>query len=91
MGVTLSLVIWDLPSEPALLINDGQQLGKLFLQLPHHPGMDPIQARGLVSIQVAQQGSDCLLLDSWGSILLPMPVYHLRGPFVLIQLRLIQS
>lgn len=48
-------------------------------------GWIPIQAHGLVSIQAAQQGSDCLLLGSWGSILLPMPVYHLRGLFVLTQ------
>ncbi|RMC04442.1 hypothetical protein DUI87_18884 [Hirundo rustica rustica] len=35
-------VIWNLSSEPGLLVKDGEWLRKLICQLHHHPGMDPI-------------------------------------------------
>ncbi|KAJ7427707.1 hypothetical protein WISP_04686 [Willisornis vidua] len=47
-------IIWDLPRDPGLLEDDGEWLGKLFCQLPHHPGLDPIWSHRLVRIQLAQ-------------------------------------
>lgn len=34
-------VIWDLPSYPGLIVNEGEQLSQLFLQLPHDSRMKP--------------------------------------------------
>ncbi|KAJ7425391.1 glycerol kinase [Pitangus sulphuratus] len=48
-------IIWDLPREPGLLVNDGEWFGKLFCQLSHHPRIDPILSHGLVWIHMAQQ------------------------------------
>lgn len=47
-GVTLAPpVLWDLPSEPGLMINDGEQLHKLICQLPHPLGWIPSGPRDL--------------------------------------------
>ncbi|KAJ7407078.1 hypothetical protein BTVI_63908 [Pitangus sulphuratus] len=54
-------VIWDVPGEPGLVINDGEWLGELFRKLPHHPRVDPIWSHRLVRIQVAQQNKTTYL------------------------------
>ncbi|KAJ7426315.1 hypothetical protein WISP_17085 [Willisornis vidua] len=41
-------VIWDLPRELGLLIDDEEQLGKPFFQLPHHPTIDPVWSHRLM-------------------------------------------
>lgn len=33
-------VVWDIPSEPGLITDDGEWLGELFCQLPRHARMD---------------------------------------------------
>ncbi|RMC01052.1 hypothetical protein DUI87_22316 [Hirundo rustica rustica] len=71
-------VVWNLTSEPGLLVDDGEWLNKLICQLPHHPGMDPIWSHRFMDIQAFQQFSDCLLSDNEGTTLLPDIIYQPR-------------
>ncbi|KAJ7402609.1 hypothetical protein BTVI_84807 [Pitangus sulphuratus] len=60
-------IIWDLPSDPELLVNDGERLGELFRQLPHHPRMDPIWSHRLVRIQTPELRHLVTFEMTWGS------------------------